>query len=344
MESYFAFSEVIMFASRAEHHPLTIDLLVIEGFSLMSLAATMEPLRAANRVSGRRLYEWRLMSDDGAPVTSSSGVRFPVAMAFDSRPHRDAVIVVAAFEAGRHGAPTLARLRAVARRKIPVGAIESGSWILARGGLLNGYRATVHWEEVEDFTAAFPAVTTIADRFVVDRDRFTAGGASPALDMMLHLIRQQHGLSVALNVASVFIYDQDHLPTDHQPVVSLGRLGSLEPRLAAAIKHMEGSISEPASVAAIAAKVGLSARSVQALFNRRLGMPPHAYYLNLRLDAARRLLSQSDMSVVAVAAATGFVSASGLARAFMRRYRLTPRQVRESGLATGALSSPSNVP
>lgn len=331
----------MLFAARNGEAPLAIDLLVIEGFSLMSLAATMEPLRAANRVTGRQLYDWRLLSADGCPVTSSSGVAFPVTAPLDPRLSRDALIVVAAFEAELHGAPTLARLRAIARKRVPIGAIESGSWILARGGLLDGYRATVHWEEVEDFGARFPTVSTIADRFVIDRDRFTAGGASPALDMMLHMIRLQHGLSAALNVASVFIYDQDHLPTDHQPIVSLGRLGSLEPRLAAAVRLMEGSLTEPVSVASIAANVGLSARSVQTLFNRHLGKSPQAYYLDLRLDAAQRLLSQSDMSVIAIAVATGFASASGLARALKRRYGLAPRQVRRLGLVTGALGHAS---
>jgi transcriptional regulator GlxA family with amidase domain len=286
-------------------------------------------------VSGRTLYDWRLVSPSGRPVTSSSEVSLAVSGALDAAARRDALIVVAAFDAERQGNAALKRLREVAHRKVPLGGIESGSWILARGGLLDGYRATAHWEDVEEFAASFPAVEVVADRYVIDRDRFTAGGASPALDMMLHLIRAQHGMAIALKVASVFIYDQEHLATDRQPVVSLGRLEFSEPRLTAAIRLMESSIEETLSVAGIAERVGLSARSLQSLFTRHLGVTPHAYYLDLRLDATRRLLLQTRWSVVAIAAAYGFASASDLARAFRRRYRFSPRELRAAGLATG---------
>jgi AraC family transcriptional regulator, glycine betaine-responsive activator len=327
----------MLFSARTTDQPLVIDMLMVDGFSLMSLAATMEPLRAANRVSGRALYDWRLVSPDGRPAVSSSGVPFPVSGPLDPKLARDGLIVVAAFEAQRRGAGLPARLRAVARARVPLGGIESGSWILAKAGLLDGYRATAHWEEVNEFAAAFPAVDVVADRFVIDRDRFTAGGATPALDMMLHLIRIQHGMTIALNVASIFIYDQEHLPADRQPIVQVGRLGFVEPRLTAAIRLMEGSIEEPLAVARIAAEVGLSARSLQTLFVRHLGASPHAYYLDLRLDAARRLLQQTRRSIVEIALACGFASASAFSRSFRRRYRRSPRDLRREGIATGAL-------
>src|SRR5262249_50572034 len=163
----------MLFSARTSDVPLVIDLLVVDGFSLMSLAATMEPLRAANRVSGWALYDWRLVSPDGRPVLSSSGVPLPVSGPLDAKLPRDALIVVAAFEAQRRGAGLAARLRAIARAGVPIGGIESASWLLAKAGLLDGYRATAHWEEVDEFAAAFPAVDVVADRFVIDRDRFT---------------------------------------------------------------------------------------------------------------------------------------------------------------------------
>ena len=327
----------MLFSDQTTDAGLVIDLLVVDGFSLMSLAATMEPLRAANRVSGKALYDWRLLSRDGRPVLSSSGVALPVSGSLDPKVPRDALIVVAAFEALRRGAELAARLRAIARARVPLGAIESGSWILAKAGLLDGYRATVHWEEVDEFAATFPAVDVVADRFVIDRERFTAGGATPALDMMLHLIRLQHGITTALNVASVFIYDQEHPPADHQPIVQVDRLAFLEPRLAAAIRLMEGSIEEPLAIARIATEIGSSVRSLHILFARHLGVAPHAYYLDLRLDAARRLLQQSRRSIVEIGIACGFASASAFSRAFRRRYRRSPRALRREGITTGAL-------
>jgi transcriptional regulator GlxA family with amidase domain len=327
----------MLFSARTTDAGLVIDLLVVDGFSLMSLAATMEPLRGANRVSGRALYDWRLFSPDGRPVLSSSGVAFPVSGPLDCKTPRDALIVVAAFEALRRGAELAARLRAIARARVPLGGIESGSWILAKAGLLDGYRATAHWEEVDEFAATFPAVDVVADRFVIDRERFTAGGATPALDMMLHLIRVQHGMTIALNVASIFIHDQEQLPPDRQPIVQVDRLGFVEPRLTAAIRLMEGSIEEPLAIARIAAEIGSSARSLRILFSRHLGVAPHAYYLDLRLDAARRLLQQSRRSIVEIGVACGFASASAFSRAFRRRYRRSPRALRREGITTGAL-------
>jgi AraC family transcriptional regulator, glycine betaine-responsive activator len=332
----------MLFSTRSIGIPLVVDLLVVDGFSLMSLAATLEPLRAANRVSGRALYDWRLLSPDGRPALSSSGLPIPVAAALDPKSRRDALIVVAAFEAERRAAGLATRLRAVARARTPLGGIESGSWILAKAGLLDGYRATAHWEEVEEFAAAYAAIDVVADRFVIDRDRFTAGGATPALDMMLHLIRVQHGMTIALNVASIFIYDQEHLPADRQSIVQVGRLGFVEPRLTAAIRLMEESLEDPLTVARIAAQIGLSARSMQTLFVRHLGAPPRAYYLDLRLDAARRLLQQTRRGLMEIAVACGFASASTFSRAFRRRYGRSPRELRREGITTGALRRTSS--
>jgi transcriptional regulator GlxA family with amidase domain len=327
----------MLFSTRATHEPVVIDLLVVDGFSLMSLAATMEPLRAANRVSGRALYDWRLLSPDGRAPVSSSGVPLPVTSPLDPKVARDALVVVAAFEAQRRATGLGPRLRAIARAGVPLGGIESGSWILAKAGLLDGYRATAHWEEVDEFAAVFPAVDVVADRFVIDRARFTAGGATPALDMMLHLIRVQHGMTIALNVASIFIYDQAHLPADRQSIVQVGRLGFMEPRLTAAIRLMEGSIEEPMSVVRIANEIGLSDRSMRMLFVRHLGAAPQVYYLDLRLDAARRLLQQTRRGLMEIAVACGFASASTFSRAFRRRYGRSPRELRREGITTGAL-------
>lgn len=325
-----------LFASREASQPLLLDILLVHGFSLMSLAATMEPLRAANRVSGRPLYEWTLVSSDGRPAVTSSKVAFPVARALDKERTGDALLVVAAFEPLKQAASILPRLRAIGRRGIPLGGIESGSWILARAGLLDGHKATIHWEDIEEFAAAFPAVNVVSDRYVVDRDRFTAGGATPALDMMLDLIRTQHGMTIALNVASVFIYDREHLPADPQRIVSVGRLGFIEPRLAEAIKLMERSIDEPLSIAVVAEHVGLSARSLQSLFLRQLGIRPHAYFMEMRLSFARRLLLQTGRTIIDIASASGFSSATSFARAFRRRFAKNAASIRQEGMVAGA--------
>jgi AraC family transcriptional regulator, glycine betaine-responsive activator len=308
--------------------PCQIDVLVLPEFSLMSLAATVEPLRAANRVSAQELYRWRLFSADGTPPASSSRIPIMVQGPFEPDAPRDALFVVAAFNASRHAKPVLVALRRVARRGVPLGGIESGSWALAHAGLLDGYRATTHWEDLERFTAAFPAVEVLADRYVVDRGRCTAGGAAPALDMVLNMVRAQHGLALALDASSLFIYDQKQTGEDPQQIVSVGRLAAGDPRLAAAIRLMQAHLDEPLPAAAIARKVGLSPRAMQLHFRAQLGVSPYAYYLDLRLAAARRMLQQTRDSAAEVASAYGFGSGSAFARAFRARYGISPTDAR----------------
>jgi AraC family transcriptional regulator, glycine betaine-responsive activator len=323
--------------SPAESRPYQIDVLVLPDFSLMSLAATVEPLRAANRASAQDLYHWRLLSPDGAPPSSSSGIPVLMHDRFEPEAPRDVLFVVAAFHARHHAKPLLRDLRGVVRRGVPVGGIESGSWALAMAGLLDGYRATTHWEDLEEFAAAFPRVDVVSDRYVIDRGRFTAGGAAPALDMMLNMVRAQHGLTLALDAASLFIYDQKQLAEEPQSIVSVGRLATIDPELARAIHCMQAHMEAPLPTAAIARRVGLSVRTLQLRFRARLGVSPYEYYLDLRLAAARRMLQQTSNSAAEVAVAHGFGSGSAFARAFRQRYGVSPAAARRQAAESAPL-------
>jgi transcriptional regulator GlxA family with amidase domain len=242
----------------------------------------------------------------------------------------DALIVVASFNVLTHAnRALLAGLRRVARRGLDIGGVESGAWMLALAGLLNGHRATTHWEDLEEFAARFAEVDVRPDRFVVDRSRFTTGGASPALDMMLHLIRARHGHALALDVASIFIYDESRAAADPQPVVSLGRLRADEPRVSAAIRAMEERIENPLTIPRIARRIGIGERMLEALFKASVGMAPRDYYLALRLNAGRRLVLETKKSVTEIAAQCGFSSASAFARGFRSRFAESPREARK---------------
>jgi transcriptional regulator GlxA family with amidase domain len=307
---------------------LSVDILVLDQFSLMCLAATVEPLRAANRVAAQPLYRWRLLSRDGAQAITTSGIAIAVDGAFAPDAARDALFVIGAFAARSVDRRLSAALRRAARPGLSLGGIEAGSWVLARAGLLDGFSATTHWEDLEEFAAAFPKIDVRKDRFVMDRTRWTAGGAAPALDMMLTMIRAQHGLPLALNVASVFVYDQHLAASAPQPVVSLGRLSVNDPALVLAIEVMQARLEEPLSSAEVAARSGVLLRTLQARFRAQLGQSPHAYYLDLRLSAAKRMLEQSTLGVAEVATAHGFGSASAFARAFRQRFGMSPLAAR----------------
>jgi transcriptional regulator GlxA family with amidase domain len=206
--------------------------------------------------------------------------------------------------------------------------VEAGAWVLALAGLLEGRQATTHWEDLEDFTARFPGIDVRPNRFVVDGDRFTTGGASPALDMMLELIRIRQGYALALSVASVFIYDRAHTGEDPQPSVSLGSLGWYEPRVAAAIRAMEERIDRPLPIAAIAARLGIGVRTLETQFQQHVGLSPRAYYGQMRLEAGRRMVLETCDDMSSVAARCGFHSASAFARAFRERYGSSPSSAR----------------
>lgn len=311
----------------ASDEPLSVDLLVLPETSLMSLAAVMEPMRGANRVAGHAVFHWRLWSVDGTTPSSSSGLPIAVDGALGDS-DADALIAFSSFNVDQHGAAALPLLRRAARRGAAVGGVEAGSWLMAWAGLLDGRRATTHWEDLDRFAAAHPNVDVRPDRFVIDGARFTTGGASPALDMMLHLVRARVGYAIALDVASLFIYDQARSAEEPQAQVSLGRLGWRAPRLREAVALMETHLSDPLPIPAIAKHVGCSERRLADLFRDRLGVSPYAYYLTLRLNAARRLVLESPLMMADVAAETGFASASAFARSFRGRFGESPGAAR----------------
>jgi transcriptional regulator GlxA family with amidase domain len=306
-----------------------IAILILPSFSNLTLAAVMEPLRAANRWAGRTLFEWATVTETGVAIESSSGLRVVPDRSIDEAGTFDALFVVASFDAERHTSDRVKRfIRAAARSGKLVGGLESAAYCLAASGVLDGYQATTHWEDLLDFAERHPAVTVMPNRFVIDRNRVTSGGALPTFDLMLELLRRDHGLSLALGVSSTFIYEQEHGSHDPQQMVAAGRLRWQDPLLVGAIRLMEENIETPLSVAAIAAAVGIGQRELLRRFTRTLKLSPKAYYATLRLALARRLLEHTQHTVSEIAATCGFGSASALARAFRERFGMNPSSFR----------------
>jgi transcriptional regulator GlxA family with amidase domain len=316
-----------IFASDAD--TLRLTMLVFSGASIMCVASAIDPLRAANRIAGRTVFDWTLVSSDGEPAVTTSGLPVAVSRRFDPAVKTDVLVAVGGFGTRHETAPQLiAGFRRVAKSARAVGGVEAGGWLLGRAGLLDGRAATTHWEDLEDFAASFPNADVRPDRYVIDGPVFTTGGASPTFDLMLHLVRSRLGMAVALDVASVFIYDQARAAADAQPLVSLGRLDGYDPRLAQAIRLMESHVDVPLTVSAIARRVGLSARALELLFGRAIDESPGAYYLRLRLNAARRLVLDTAEPMADIAARTGFSSASAFSRAFAGAFGQPPARMR----------------
>ena len=311
--------------------PLTLAALVLPQASILEVASVLDPLRSANRHLGAEAFRWRITSPDGAPVPLTCGIELPASGPLSHAEGADALVVIAGFRQSQVAtAPLIRDLSRMAARFTAIGGIDAGAWVLARAGLLNGHKATVHWEDLEDIAAAHPEIDILPDRYVIDRNRFTAGGAAPAADLMLHLIRARHGAATAMQVAASFITtaregtEPQILPQKPDPRPD----PRLDPRVAQTIARMAASLDAPEPTSTLAARAGLSPRRLEMLFRQNLGLTPAAYALDLRLAAARRMITDTRHPLADIALRTGFSSPSTLSRAFRARFGQAPSHLR----------------
>lgn len=316
----------------------TIVFLLVPNFSMIAFANAIEPLRIANRIIGREAYRWRLTSADGRPVAASNGVTCAVASSVEDERReligggRPSMIFACSgvFVEEFQDKPLFSYLREAHQRGISVGGLCTGAWILAKAGLLSGRRCAIHWENLPGFAEAFPRADVYADLFEIDHNIYTCAGGTAALDMMLALIREDLGDGVVDRVCEQALTDRVRGPHDRQRLPQKARLGVQHAKVVRAIEIMEANLSDPLSLAGIAYHVGLSRRQVERLFEREMGLSPARYYLEMRLDRARHLLRQSQMPIVEIAMACGFVSSSHFAKCYRELYTRSPQQERAS--------------
>jgi transcriptional regulator GlxA family with amidase domain len=318
-----------MFSGSSHEAPERIGFLLVPQFSMMAFFSAVEPLRIANRVAGRDLYSWHTFSLDGHPVEASNGMTLLVEAPMAAVEHFPFVIVCASFDPQRYETKALLNwLRRLARQGAVLGGLDTGTRILARAGLLNGHRATLHWESLPAFTEAFPDIEASAELFEIDRKRITCAGGTAAIDMMLHRMWAQHGQDLAVAVSEQLLHDRIRNPGDHQRMALGVRLGVRHPKLLAIVEAMERAVEDPLSLDQLAALGGVSRRQLERLFRSHLGDTPSGYYLKLRLRRARHLLEQTEMSVLQVGTACGFASAPYFSRAYRGLFCRPPREDR----------------
>ncbi len=328
-----------MFGVPSGRQPEVIGFFLIPSFSMIAFASAIEPLRLANRLSEKALYEWVLISRDGGPVTASNGISVNPHFAMTdydggmtSRELPTLILVSGVGAEIYSDLDTFGWLRRLDRQGADIGALCTGAHVLARAGLLDGKVCTLHWENIPSFRETYPDIEVTDDLFEIDGNRFTCSGGTAALDLMLHLIRAEHDEDLANRVSEECILDRVRGGQDHQRMPLAVRLGVDNRKLIDSIHMTETNLEEPLSQEELAAAVGISRRQLERLFQRHVGRPPNRYYMQLRLDRARKFLLQTDMAVVDVAMACGFVSASHFAKCYRQFYGVTPRQARVSGL------------
>ncbi|MGH8714895.1 MAG: GlxA family transcriptional regulator [Casimicrobiaceae bacterium] len=312
----------------------TVGFYLVPDFPMMAFAAAIEPLRAANRLAGAKLFEWSLVSRDGDPVRASNGIDVAAGGSIRDDVALDLLLVCAGTpDAGARDKPLSQWLRNQARSGASVGGISLGAYALAHAGLLDGRRCALHWENIAAFAEQFPRIRTTTDIFVIDGNRCTCSGGTAALDMMLQVITARDGRALANDVSEQFIHPRIRGTQDRQRMAIQSRLGVANQKLIAAIGLMESSIDEPIDVRRIAAEVGLSPRQLERLFAKYLRASPSGHYLELRLERARELLLQTTKPILDVAVACGFASASHFSRCYRAVYDHRPSDERAAALA-----------
>jgi len=331
-----------MLGNPARELPQRIGFVLVPNFSMIAFSCATETLRLANRASGRQLYDWPIYSVDGRPVRASSGIQLTPDGCLENASALHTIVVCAGVEVQRFQSKSaISWLRRMARKGADIGALCTGSHILARAGLLDGYRCTIHWENLAGFVEEFPEIPVTNELFEIDRNRFTCSGGTAAIDLMLNLIARQHGHSLAAGIADQFMHDRIRDQHDRQRMSLPARLGVRHPKLLAVIELMETNLEEPLSRSELARSAGLSTRQLERLFRKYLGRSPARYYLELRLDRARLLLLQTNMSIIDVALACGFVSASHFSKCYRDFYGRTPRKERGQPAEFEAAAAPA---
>jgi AraC family transcriptional regulator, glycine betaine-responsive activator len=317
--------------------PKNFVFVLMSNFTMLCFAAALESLRIANRMSGKELFSWTLAGEGGDSITCSAGTEFKVNRDLDEVSRNDTVLLCGGIDVQAATTKKMLNwIRREARRGATIGGLCTASYTLAKAGLLDGKKATIHWENQDSFMEEFEDVELTKSVFVVDDNRYTTAGGTSSIDLMLKLIADSFGEDLANAVADQLIYSSIRTDQDTQRLSVPTRIGVRHPKLSKVIQMMENNIEEPISPSILAKDVGMSTRQLERLFRRYLNRSPKRYYMELRLQKARNLLMQTDMSVINVALACGFASPSHFSKCYRSHYSTTP--YRERGAQATRLS------
>jgi transcriptional regulator GlxA family with amidase domain len=306
-----------------------VGFLLVQGYTLSTFANAVAVLRMANRQSGRELYRWSTLSLNGEPVISSANIELVLDGTLDSVGPVDILMVCGGYDIEKQSSPKLlAVLREMARKNVPLGALCTGTYTLAAAGLLEGYRCTIHWENLPSLREQFPRLLISSSLFVIDRDRYTCSGGISSIDLMLHLVSTIHGHQLVQEISDQFTCERVRTEKDAQRAPLQYLIGASQPKLVDAVAMMEANIEEPLSLDDVADYVGVSRRQLERLFHRYLHCAPSRYYLELRLYRARLLLLQTSMPVIEVAVSCGFSTAPHFSKCYSEFYGKPPRDER----------------
>ena len=305
--------------------------LLLDDFTLMPFSSALDALRIANRYDNTERYAWKIVSETGGAVTCSNGLTIMPDMGLDELSRDDIIMVCGGMGIDRNSTKNVLNwLRREARRGVAIGGLCTGAYTMAKAGLLDGKKCTIHWENYDSFLEEFDTVDLSKAVFMIDGNRFTSAGGMSSLDLMLKLMANFDGETLANFVADQCLHTNIRTDRDSQRLSIPTRIGVRHPKLSTVIQMMQNNIEEPVSPSILAQDVGMSTRQLERLFSRYLSRSPKRYYMELRLQKARNLLMQTEMSVINVALACGFASPSHFSKCYRAQYDTTPYRERGS--------------
>lgn len=302
--------------------------LMFPNFPLMAFSSVIEPLRAANTLSGRRCYSWLTVAA-GEKISASNGIGIEPDFHVRNAPEVDRIVVCSGGDAEHLVADEeMAWIRKNLRAGAQLGAVADAAFFLARKGLLDGHSCTLHWTSQPAFKEAFPHLDMRSDLYVIDRRRFTSVGGIGSLDMMLDMIGRDYGAELADGVAGWFMHSPLRPDADRRKLTLRIRSGIADDLVLSAVAMMEDAIEDVLRIEDLASRLNVSSDKLERAFKAELGVSPNSYYRNLRLGHAADMLTHSNLKVNEVAVACGFVNAANFSRAFKEQFGYVPHSVR----------------
>jgi transcriptional regulator GlxA family with amidase domain len=306
----------------------TLGFILLPGYSSMTYVSAMEPLLMCNELMGETVFETFTVALDENKTLSSLGNRVDTLYSLSDAPKADLWIVCGSSPARHPATPGLEEFMIDKAAHCAVGGIASGSYSLAKAGLLNGYRGVVHWISYEQLLKEHKSIMLANEQYCIDRDRLTCRGGSSSLDLMLMWIAKTVGAETAEAISKHFVNERLGLPTDSIPQVLSERTRAEQPKLGEALELMENNIEEPLTTDDIAFHVKISRRQLERLFKKHLNAVPSRYYLQIRLERARNRLFSCSESIADIGLSCGFSSGAHFSTAYRNQYGLTPSEDR----------------
>ena len=321
--------------------PRRVNLLLLPNFTMLALCSVVDPMRLANQLAGRELYDWSIVTEDGQPVASSGGVKTMADTSIQHAPSCGMLMVVGGWDiAANFTENHLKFLRQLDQQGVRLAGVCTGAYVLAEAGLMDGYKCSTHWENMAVLQERHPLVECNNQLFTITGNRVTSSGGTAALDMMINLVGKDHGMSLANAISQMFILDRIRTESDHQKVpLKLATGMAAPPKLVEATELMEANIEEPISLEELSKMLDISRRQLERLFKNNLNCPPSRYYLRVRLFRARQLLKQTTLPIIDIASLCGFVSTPHFSKCYRTHLGIPPRLERAPRAVHGEIRS-----